>query len=57
MEIFLFHLQVHFHTNQTLFQMKGLVRRLNYSINIRFETATQGNSEIAYWNLVMLVFV
>ena len=57
MEMFLFHLQVHFHSNQTQFQMKGLVRRLNHSINIRFETATQGNSEIAYWNLVTFVFV
>ena len=57
MEIFLFHLQVHFHSNQTQFQMKGLVRKLNHSINIRFETATQGNSEIAYWNLVTFVFV
>ena len=57
MEIFLFHLQVHFHANQTQFQMKGLVRRLNHSINIRFETVTQCTSEIAYWNLVMFVFV
>ena len=36
-----FRLQIHFHINQTHFQMKGFART-------RFETEAQGNSEMAY---------